>query len=148
VHVRPGLNSDKILKALESVSHVKILEFTHSDKLWPKYSQAGGWFTDPEAHKRFVKRIQFMPSVACCLPMQPGWMWYDMQWDVPHTVSAAAGGKRHRPCTAGNSSSSAGSFWAPVHCLSPSAAKQPPLIRLCTARCLCTIIGRGRRVWG
>ncbi|KAF5842793.1 hypothetical protein DUNSADRAFT_5165 [Dunaliella salina] len=85
IHVRPGLNSDQILKALEHVTHHKILDFKHVDRLWPKYSQAGGWFTDPAAHQRFVKRIQFMPSVICCLNMRPGWMWYDMQWDVPHT---------------------------------------------------------------
>jgi hypothetical protein len=42
---------------------------------------------DPAAHRRFVKRISFMTSVDCCLNMQPGWIWYDMQWDVPHTVS-------------------------------------------------------------
>jgi hypothetical protein len=52
--------------------------------LWPPFFQDGGWFTDREQHKRFVHRLKHMTTVSCCLSTQPGWIWYDFLWDVPH----------------------------------------------------------------
>jgi hypothetical protein len=86
VLVLPGLDSNKIARALETTANYKILEFSDANKLWPKYAESGGWFTDPAVHQHFVQRIRFMTSVICCLNQRPGWMWYDLQWDVPHTV--------------------------------------------------------------
>ncbi|GFH21962.1 uncharacterized protein HaLaN_19354, partial [Haematococcus lacustris] len=85
IKVQPGRNSDQLTTLLKAGASYKVLEFSNLASLWPPFSQEGGWFTKPEQHRAFVERLKQMTSVSCCLATSPGWVWYDMLWDVPHT---------------------------------------------------------------
>lgn len=62
----------------------QVLEVTNIASMWPQFFEDHGWFVDATRHNRFVNRMRFMTSVMCCLADQPGWIWYDLMWDVPH----------------------------------------------------------------
>jgi len=80
-------DSSKLLASLGGLkdSH-KIWDIVNPVDMWPKQlTETGGWFTDPEQHKQFIQRIKHSTASSCCLHTQPGWVWYDLLADIPHT---------------------------------------------------------------
>ncbi len=84
MRLAPGLDSTKLSKALQGLDKYRILDVDNIIQMWPKFKEDSGWFADAKEHERFVRRLKHMTSVACCLGSQPGWIWYDFLWDVPH----------------------------------------------------------------
>jgi len=84
LRLAPGLDSTKLAAALKGTDSYRILDISGITRMWPAFREDGGWFTDPEQHRRFVQRLRHMTSVVCCLQTNPGWIWYDLMWDVPH----------------------------------------------------------------
>lgn len=84
LRLAPGLDSTKLAAVLKGTDSYRILDISGITRMWPAFREDGGWFTDPEQHRRFVQRLRHMTSVVCCLQTNPGWIWYDLMWDVPH----------------------------------------------------------------
>lgn len=63
---------------LSSVSHVPLLKFN-------TMRNAFGNFSREEDFVKFVRRVNQLGSVWCCIDAHPGHIHYDFWWDVPHT---------------------------------------------------------------
>lgn len=85
VQLARGQDSSRLAASLKAIEVYQVWVVEDAPSLWPEpLREDGGWFTDSAVHARFVRRLKHATTVFCCLKDNPGWVWYDMLWDIPH----------------------------------------------------------------